>query len=143
MRSSVNAAQQRFDGIRDEIPGGLIDLYQAELERASSAALALAERVSGDRLSTAREMSEAIDNELYAIEDALKALLGNGQSGLIGPGDFYRSLELLRQRREQVTQRLGQMNTAVDTVDRIDDDPARFADDIFERMPAVAPEFSF
>lgn len=146
MRSSISAATQRYEALRNgstTVSLGILDAYERELSSAKRTAENFASSHADERVARVQVMGAAIDDALDDMKDELKKLIRKGEGGQLTAADFYLSLEKVRAQRALLVRSLDSMSTTVDTVETIEADPTAYADSIYERMPAAAPEFSF
>lgn len=114
----------------------------SEIERASAAAVVLANGHADGRFTEAMEVGRAAVESLCDVRDKLRAIASAGESGQLTATEFRAQLLDLARIQTSASSRLAEFEHLAEVVESVEDDPEAFADDLYARFPNVAPELA-
>jgi hypothetical protein len=142
MRRTISEARRAFE--LDVVPR-VNDFgrqqFEAKLrEEEAKARAAVAEVISGQEARVLQLRDQSL-RELTEVRDEFDRLDAEAGDGRLDAAHLAEQLDVLKHRQDAAESRLQRAAERVDYVDRAEQDPIAWYDDLIERMPQLKPDW--
>ena len=143
---TIKSARRTLTGLQE---AGLNDYmsrqFEAEIKaaeaEASERALAIIEQTVGTWTNPETGRASLAYDDFKSIEAEARELAKD--AGRLSPAEYRQRHDALRSRYEQANRATSEFANAAGYVERIEEDPITFGDDLTANLPSTQPEFSF